>query len=785
MNAMNTMNATSHRPNGRILPETLLIAGLLAATVRAEERKPVDLLGRPDATARAGTEAGPVVPLAALGDGDAATAVDLAAGATGEVDLVISWGDAVVGVERIVIGLDPGRREAHPDDLEVLVSTDAAGDHFTAVKSVDLFDGAGPYQIDFAPTSARRVIVRLQPPEGGSSVRLTELSLVGTATAAPPRYAFKESPAKALDVIAALKGVPIDSTLRADEAAMLADGADGRFDTIGFAEAALIASGATDEAERKAEIAAIDRLVAAATDAVAGSVDVAAKGEKLLRFLHAGPMKGGYEADQTDVSRIIETGRFNCVSSAALYNIVGRRLGLDVRGVEVPEHAFSVLYDGRRSMDVETTITDGFNPARNPAAVERFTRQTGFTYVPETHRRERREVNDAGLVAIIYFNHGVTLGKRGMHAQSLAMNLRGLRLDPDSASLVKNTIATLTNWSKSLLDAGRFGEAAAVSKAAMALAPDDYGIRRNATAAFVGWAQAEADADRIAEGVRVLEDGLAILPLETDLADGKAWLYTRAAQKHADKRDWQAAIGVAGQGLERLTGRDREKLAEWCGMVRSRWAKEEFDAGRLDAARNVLLAGLAAAPRDATLRDNLLFMLQETLSTSKDPEAEAGAIATVVSLRDRFNAANQVAEVVARHMHRRIDTLQDDGRWADAEAYAAKHADAVAPLGGYDLTAGLWERVYLPWAQHAEDDLDAAVDRLLRGRKAAPQSTLIRDNLEHCLDKRARKYFENDWPAAAKAYEAALELLPGSSLLDNNLRYCRQQATAASKREGR
>jgi len=772
-----------------VFPGTFLIAGILiagilaaAATGRSEEPKSGDLLKRPDATARAGTAAGPDVPLAACGDGDAATAVELAAGTTGDVDLLVSWGDAIVGIERVVIGLDPSRPDSHPDELEILVSADATGDHFAAVKSVALFDGAGPYQFDFAPATARRAIIRLQPPAGGSGVRITELSLFGKEGAATPRYGFKESPAKSLEVIAALEGMPIDRAMPADEEAMLEDGADGTFDRIGFAEAALIASGVTDEATRKAELAAIDRLVAAATASLAASGDLAAKGEALLRFLHAGPMKGGYEGGQTDVSKIIETGRFNCVSSAALYNIVGRRLGLDLRGIEVPEHAFSILYDGRRHMDVETTIPEGFNPGRSPEAVKRFARQTGFVYVPESHRDERREVNDAGLVAIIYFNHGVALGRQEKYPQSLAMYFRGLRLDPASASLVKNTIAALTNWSKSLLDAGKAAEAAAVSKAAVALVPDDSGIRSNATAAFVAWAKAEADAGRIAEGVRVLDDGLAILPHDGNLADGKVWLYTRAASKHVEHREWQAALDAAGPGLERLAGRDREKLAEWCGRVRSRWAKQEFDAGRLAAARDVLLKGLATAPRDSTLRDNLLFMLQETLAAAKEPDAEAAALATAVSLKDACSTY-EVSNVVARHLHQRLAALQKESRWADAEAYAARHAAAVAPLGDLGLNAELWERVYGPWAEDAGDDWDAAIERLLRGLKAAPQSTRISGNLEYCLDKRARKSFETDWPAAVKAYESALELLPGSSLLENNLRYCRQQVKSTVEKK--
>jgi hypothetical protein len=69
-----------------------------------------------------------------------------------------------------------------------------------------------------------------------------------------------------------------------------------------------------------------------------------------------------------------------------------------------------------------------------------------------------------------------------------------------------------------------------------------------------------------------------------------------------------------------------------------------------------------------------------------------------------------------------------------------------------------------------------AIERYVRGHRAAPGSRLIEGNLEYCLDRRARAHFEKDWPAAIKAYEAGLVILPGSSLLENNLRYSRQQA---------
>jgi len=628
----------------------LVAAALAAAGSEADE--PGDLLKRPDVTIATADPAGRLDSAAALTDDDASTAAELPARGGADVDLAISWGNAAMSLRRVVIGLDPGKPALQPTDLEILVSPDADGERFSVLKSIDLFGGAGPYQYDLDPVTAKRVLVRLRAPAGGTGVRVTELSLLGQAGSAEPRPAFGESPAKAIEVVAALQGMQLDHALPAAEAAMLADGADGRFDDVSFAEAALIASGVADEAARKAQLAAIDRVVADAEQAVAGERTPLGKGEKLLHLLHGGAFKGGYELHQTDVSTVLTTGRFNCVSSAVVYTIVGRRLGLDLRGIEVPEHAFAILYDGPRHVDVETTIPEGFNPARSPEAAERFRARTGFVYVPESHREERREVNDAGLVALIYFNHGVTKAGQGDHPGALAMYFRGLQLDGTSAALVTNALAALTNWSKALLDAGKAADAAAVSRAAMRLAPGDHGIRTNAEASFLAWAIAEADAGRIDAALAALAQGLELLPHDHDLTEAKAGLFTRRAAKHIERKDWQAALDAAAPGLTKLEGRDRQRLAEWCGSVRSAWAKVEIDAGDFGAAREILVSGLEQHP--------------------------------------------------------------DDSR--------------------------------------------------------------VRENLEYCLDMEARRHFDRDWPAAVKAYEAALEILPGSSLLENNLAYSRQQA---------
>lgn len=763
--------------NTRVAHAATLVATLLAASAGRSAEPPIgDLLTRDDALIEPADRSRRLESAAAVTDGDPSTAVELAARGGDEIDLAFSWGGAIMGLRRVAIGLDPGRPSTQPTDLEILVSPDGDGDRFSVVKSIALFRGAGPYTYDLGPVAAKRVLVRLRAPADGTGVRVTELALLGYEGIVEPRRAFKESPADALEVVATLQKMSLDLACPADEAAMLADGADGTFDGISFAEAALIASGEPDAAARASHLAIIDRLVADADRAVSGTGDLQGRGEAILRLLHAGPFKGGYALRQTDVSTVLETGRFNCVSSAVVYTIVGRRLGLDVRGIEVPEHAFAIVYDGPRHVDVETTIPEGFNPARSAEAAEKFRERTGFVYVPESHREDRREVNDAGLVALVYYNHGVARAEQGDHPGALAMYFRGLQLDPASASLVKNALAALTNWSKALLDAGAAADAVAVSKAAMRLAPDEYGIRTNARASFIVCAIAECDAGRIDEALAVLASGLMLLPHDHDLEEAKVGLFTRKAAEHVEHEDWQAALEIVAPGLERLEGRDRARLAEWCGSVRSRWAKEEIDAGRFSAARDILLAGIMQNPDDGRLADNLEYAVQEELAAAKAAAAESTAIARAVELAAQLPRTSDVPDVIVRHVHRRASALQEQAHWEEAEAYVGRHVPALAPLGDASAIEDLWERIYVPWAQQAKEDWDVAIERYVRGHRAAPGSRLIEGNLEYCLDRRARAHFEKDWPAAIKAYEAGMVILPGSSLLENNLRYSRQQA---------
>ena len=160
------------------------------------------------------------------------------------------------------------------------------------------------------------------------------------------------------------------------------DASDGKLDRWTLGGAALLAAGVSDESRRSEYAKRLDALAAEARKAGAGAGGPLDRGDKLLRWLHDGPLAKGYAGKQSSLAVVLDEGTFNCVSSAVLFNDLARRLGLDARAVEVPDHAFSIVYHDGRHADVETTTARGFNPARDPQAVKEFHGKTGFVYLP-------------------------------------------------------------------------------------------------------------------------------------------------------------------------------------------------------------------------------------------------------------------------------------------------------------------------------------------------------------------------------------------------------------------
>ena len=143
----------------------------------------------------------------------------------------------------------------------------------------------------------------------------------------------------------------------------------------------------------------------------------AARGEAILGLLHKGPLRA-YREDATTLSGLLETGLYNCVSSAVLYLIAARSLGIEAAGARTSDHAFCTVLAGGRLIDVETTNTYGFDPGGKKEFKDSFGRLTGYAYVAPGGYGDRRAIGGRELVGLILSNRSSSLERSGRYAEA-------------------------------------------------------------------------------------------------------------------------------------------------------------------------------------------------------------------------------------------------------------------------------------------------------------------------------------------------------------------------------
>jgi tetratricopeptide (TPR) repeat protein len=651
----------------------LLLVPVAAAKARDESKDGVNLLRLrgvklEETTALENERAG----LKALTDDDPNT---VALG-TAPFDVVYGFGGATVAPEKLVVRLpNPLPKGAGAGKVEVWASTVSPHAGFQLLRSTPLQAKGDPQVFPFPATAAKWLLLRFLPASDTAQIAVAEVAVFGHEGPPATHYEFNQSPAQAIKVLEQLKKLSaLDPKITDDEAALFADVKDGHFQKKSFEEAALLASGVTDNAKRQAYLKQIDELAKQAAKATADAKTPQARGEKLLKWLHAGPMAKGYEAHQTSLSGILDSGKFNCVSSATLYNIFALRQGLDVRAIEVSDHAFSILYDGAKHADVETTTNAGFNPERDPAAVKQFKEKTGLVYLPDSHASERREVREAGLAAIIYYNRGVELMHEKRYHEALLMNFRAMSLDPEFASAVKNALAVLANWSGELAKEKKFDEALKVLTVGVDLAPKDATLLHNRKIVWSEWAESESDADK---ALAILRHAAEAVPAEKAyFRSQESWVFLRAGEARVKAGEWEKALSEVEPGLTKLDGEPREEIKKWRDGLHLRWAESERKAGRYEHA----VAVLAEIRTDPTAANNLAFNVQEWARAEygKGSEAEEKKAKDVLqSQMKKYADVPGMKDLAKNHVYWVAEKHQKAGKPDEALAAIARHADLL------------------------------------------------------------------------------------------------------------
>ena len=755
----------------------LAVALIPALDLPAKEPASVNLLRLPgvkleDSTA-SGSEA---AQLSRLTDGDPSTVASVTASEDAPLTIVYGFGGATVSLDQLVVML-PADPKAAPaaTKIDLLASMLSPHAGFQSVRTDFLKPAPAKQKFSFGQVGARWIMLRVAPAKGQKQTAIAELDIQGHQGPPESHYNFNEAPAKAFDVLGRLQKLSsLKISISDDEASLFADARDGKLKKWTFAEAALLASGVTEADRRQRYLELLAKIQAEAEGKVAAAKTPFEKGEALLRYLHAGPMRKGYVGRQTDLAVILDKETFNCVSSATLYNVIARRLGLDARGIEVPNHAFSILYDGTDHADVETTTAGGFNPARDPAAREQFTKLTGFAYIPDSNRDQRREVSEIGLVAITYYNHGVELSHQKRYHEALLAYFRSMSLDSEFDSAVKNALAVLANWSVELSNKKKFDQAIDVLSTGLQLAPKDATLVNNHKAVWSLWADSLIRGGKTQEALAVIGRAAKAVP-DGPFQRMRAWVFIQPGEELAKSGQWEQAIALVQPGLKQLDGEARKELDEWGEGLYLRWGNDAIKRGNFEQAIAALEQGLTVRPGDPKFTQNIAYSFQEWSAAVYKKEGIRKSESIIESMLKRFPQSAEIAQVAQSQLGRSIQDLTRKSQFDEALAAADR---ARQWLHDPEVVGNLVHVIYDEWAESRSKrhEWKEAADIYAQALQRFPTDAHLKNNLAATWDNWAVSYqHSQNWEAVLDVYEKAWNALPDKQPIEQNIAYSVQE----------
>jgi len=179
---------------------------------------------------------------------------------------------------------------------------------------------------------------------------------------------------------------------------------------------------------------------------------------------HAGPgaldggnYLAGYDAEQSQLSRLFDSGIFNCISSALLYAVAAREFDLQVDGVLLPSHALIqlTLPDGE-VVNIETTASDGFDMAHDEAYFSRniqWFEQRDLAAPDQQAQPERKVVSLADLGLENMWNQHAASGRMAYPDRLRLAEIRGY-LMPHDPQAQKNRMLYYTREFETLSHQG-------------------------------------------------------------------------------------------------------------------------------------------------------------------------------------------------------------------------------------------------------------------------------------------------------------------------------------------
>lgn len=332
------------------------------------------------------------------------------------------------------------------------------------------------------------------------------------------------------------------------ESRLLADARDGELRQFDLIEAAIIASGVTDDAERARWLRVRDARYAAMDLPAIAHLPTEHRPAAVLGALHREILAGKFQASATLLPATLATGDFNCVTATVLYFDLCSRAGVPVAIVAQSGHVNCRLL-GPPANEVEPTRRDW------------FTREWNETRLPEARSTEARQViSPVELLGRIYYNRALAELEKREFSTAISLLQVSIELDEADRDAQENLRAALNNWALALCEQGQY--AAAVERIEMGLKLDSHYpmLLTNELHVHQQWALHLCRQGDFAGAIRVLEAGSRRQPEAPLFVTGKKSVFEMWVKACAAKGDTAAAAQVLRQAQAMLGPQSRVTL---------------------------------------------------------------------------------------------------------------------------------------------------------------------------------------------------------------------------------
>ena len=542
-----------------------------------------------------------------------------------------------------------------------------------------------------------------------------------------------------------------------------------------YATFALLASGLTedqlDEPKQK-----IDQLIDQLTSELElrqVSENVVSRSDHILQLLHTLIFER-YDPAQNRIDGILNQGTFNCVSSAVFYAVACRKFDIRVTGVVMADHSLAQLkLSETAKFDIETTVSSGFDPSSKTGILDQFGQLTGFAYVGSKNYRQRKEVGDRQMLALIFSNRYDQLTKEGKLKEATVALYRAYLLTGDLPFTANTWENAINNYVVALEKEKRSPDTLYVLARFAKVFPKIKKISTLQYSIYINWTQTLVQNKNYAQAIVTAEEGLTYFPENQFLRQNLKVASLDQFYLLSKAGDFEPAFAL----IQRMTDQfPAEKAFE---MLAVNLVADQAKISPIVSAEKHFLSAITKYPNNNKLRELFAYRFIKYAETLQiQDKAQEG-----VDLLERARQMDELALHQSMIVTKLVSMLNNLGlQLLRAKKYSQARVIIERGLELDPDSKSLnnnWDVVMLQWAQlaYGKGQFKESIQILVDGRKKSKRDKrTFTQFLEAYYNETALRLLDADKVGASVTrFKEGLKLLPNSETLKQNLDFAKSE----------